>query len=120
MLSRNIAEAGIYPPIDVEPSVSRSMIRVAGSGQQQAAQRFREIYSYYMRHRDLITVGAYRSGADAQLDRAVELWPHIEAFLRQSQHEPVTLEDSVRQLIELVSAPPTEPANSDAPEGTNA
>ena len=120
MLSRSIAEAGIYPPIDIEPSVSRSMIRVAGSAQQQAAQRFREIYSYYMRHRDLITVGAYRSGADAQLDRAVALWPRIEAFLRQSQHEPVTLADSVNELIDLVSAPPTEPANTDAPEGTNA
>lgn len=105
MLSRSIAESGIYPPIDIEPSVSRSMLRIAGPDQQQAAQRFREIYSYYMRHRDLITVGAYRSGADPQLDRAVQLWPRIEAFLRQSQHEPVSLEDSIAQLIALVSSP---------------
>ncbi len=103
MLSRSIAESGIYPPIDVEPSVSRSMVRISGPAQLQAAQRFREIYSYYMRHRDLITVGAYRSGADAQLDRAVSLWPRIEAFLRQSMDDPVTLEDSIDQLIALVS-----------------
>ncbi|HHQ14113.1 MAG TPA: flagellar protein export ATPase FliI [Chromatiales bacterium] len=109
MLSRSIAESGIYPPIDVEPSVSRSMVRISGPAQLQAAQRFREIYSYYMRHRDLITVGAYRSGADAQLDRAVALWPEIEAFLRQSMDAPVTLEDSIDQLITLVSTN-TEPS----------
>jgi flagellum-specific ATP synthase len=103
MLSRSIAESGTYPPIDVESSVSRSMVRVAGTDQLQAAQRFREIYSYYMRHRDLITVGAYRAGADAQLDRAVKLWPRIEAFLRQSQHQPVGLEQSIRELLTLVN-----------------
>ncbi len=118
MLSRSIAESGIYPPIDIEPSVSRSMLRIAGPAQQQAAQRFREIYSYYMRHRDLITVGAYRSGADRQLDRAVQLWPRIEAFLRQSQHEPVSLEDSIAQLIELVGSQ-TDTHDSNA-KGTHA
>ncbi len=106
MLSRPIAEGGIYPPIDIEPSVSRSMVRIAGPAQLQAAQRFREVYSYYMRHRDLITVGAYRAGADGQLDRAVQLWPKLEAFLKQSQHEPVSLEGSVEQLLALVTDEP--------------
>ena len=105
MLSRSIAESGIYPPIDVESSVSRSMLRIAAADHQQAAQRFREIYAYYTRHRDLITVGAYRSGADPQLDRAVELWPRIEAFLGQSQHEPVGIDASVAELLALVNTP---------------
>lgn len=108
MLSRNIAESGIYPPVDVESSVSRSMVRIATPEHQRAAQRFREIYAYYTRHRDLITVGAYRSGADPQLDRAVQLWPQIEAFLGQSQHEPVNLDASVNQLMALVNAPATD------------
>ena len=112
MLSRKIAEAGIYPPIDVEPSVSRSMLRVASPEQLRAAQRLREIYSYYMRHRDLITVGAYRRGADAQLDRAVKLWPRIEAFMRQPQTEAVSLTQSVQDLIRLVNTP-TEIAAAD-------
>lgn len=103
MLSRSIAESGIYPPVDVESSVSRSMTRIATAEHQQAAQRFREIHAYYMRHRDLITVGAYRSGADPQLDRAVELWPRIEAFLGQSQFEPVNIGDSVTHLMSIVS-----------------
>jgi len=114
MLSRQIAESGIYPPVDVEPSVSRSMLRVASPAQLQAAQRFREVYSYYLRHRDLITVGAYRAGADAQLDRAVELWPRIEAFMSQDQNQPVGLAQSIRELTELVSGPmPARPQPDD-------
>jgi flagellum-specific ATP synthase len=118
MLSRSISESGIYPPVDVESSVSRSMVRIASPAHQRAAQRFREIYAYYTRHRDLITVGAYRAGADPQLDRAVRLWPRIEAFLRQSLHEPVNLEDSVAQLTQLVSSAPdkTDIAPGDSPK----
>ena len=103
MLSRSIAESGIYPPIDVESSVSRSMIRVASEEHLAAAQRLREIYSYYMRHRDLITVGAYRAGTDLQLDRAVKIWPRIQSFLAQPMAEPVTLDTSIQQLGALLA-----------------
>jgi len=103
MLSRSIAESGTYPPIDVESSVSRSMIRVTSSRHQQSAQRLREIYSYYCRHRDLITVGAYQPGGDQKLDRAVRLWPEIQTFLAQPMSESVSLENSIAQLDELLS-----------------
>jgi flagellum-specific ATP synthase len=102
MLSREIAESGIYPPVDVEASVSRSMTRICAPQHLQAARRFREIHAYYMRHRDLITVGAYRAGTDPQLDRAVRLWPKIEAFLGQPMNQPVTLESAVAELEALV------------------
>jgi flagellum-specific ATP synthase len=55
-----------------------------------------------MRHRDLITVGAYRAGSDPQLDRAVRMWPRIESFLAQPMAEPVSLDASIRQLGELL------------------
>jgi len=113
MLSREIAEGGIYPPVDVEPSVSRSMVRVAQPPHLQAAQRFREIYSYYVRHRDLITVGAYRPGGDPQLDRAVQLWPQMEAFLNQDLNRPVSLNSSIAELQSLVT-PFSEPAAATA------
>lgn len=103
MLSREIAEAGIYPPIDVESSVSRTVNRICAPQHLRAAQRFREIYAYYMRHRDLITVGAYRAGTDRQLDRAVKLWPQIEAFLAQPMTEAVTLETAIAELEALVN-----------------
>ena len=119
VLSREIAEAGIYPPIDVEQSISRSMVRIAPPRQLEAANEFRRIYSYYMRHRDLITVGAYRKGSDPQLDRAVQLWPLIESFLSQSLHEPVSLGNSVAQLEALLNTPATtNQLKPSSPEGT--
>jgi flagellum-specific ATP synthase len=104
MLSRPMAESGIYPPVDPEASVSRSMSRVASRQHRAAAQAFREIYSCYQRQRDLITVGAYRPGNDPALDRAVRLWPRIEAFLRQPTDAAVSLEASIAQLEALVHA----------------
>lgn len=104
MLSREIAESGIYPPVDVEASVSRSMTRICAPQHLQAVRRFREVHAYYMRHRDLITVGAYRAGTDPLLDRAVRLWPKIEAFLAQPMHQPVTLESAVAELEALLHA----------------
>jgi flagellum-specific ATP synthase len=106
VLSREIAESGIYPPIDVEQSVSRSMPRITSPAHQSAAQEFRRIYSYYQRHRDLISVGAYRQGGDAQLDRAVQLWPAIESFLGQSLRQPVGLDDSIAQLDTVIRSRP--------------
>jgi flagellum-specific ATP synthase len=103
MLSREIAESGIYPPIDPEASISRSMNRICAPQHLRAAQRFREIHAYYQRHRDLITVGAYRAGSDPQLDRAVRLWPRIEAFMAQAMNEPVSMESAVAELEALVN-----------------
>ncbi|MEO8444763.1 MAG: flagellum-specific ATP synthase FliI, partial [Gammaproteobacteria bacterium] len=108
MLSRGMAESGIYPPINVESSVSRSMSRIASPQHLAAAQKFREVVACYMRNRDLITVGAYRPGADPQLDRAVRLWPRIEAFLRQPTELPVSFEESIAQLETLVNSDPAD------------
>jgi flagellum-specific ATP synthase len=117
-LSGTLLDSGVCPPVDIEASVSRSMARIADPEHQRAAQRLREIHAYYVRHRDLIKLGAYRSGADLQLDRAVRLWPQIEAFLRQPQREAISLADSIAQLLKLVSGaegglqgPAGDPAN---------
>jgi flagellum-specific ATP synthase len=85
------------------------MNRICAPQHIRAAQRFREIHAYYQRHRDLITVGAYRAGSDAQLDRAVRLWPRIEAFMAQPMDQPVSMESAVAELEALVhsdGAPP--------------
>jgi flagellum-specific ATP synthase len=116
MLSREIAESGIYPPVDPEASISRSMTRICAPHHVRAAQRFREIFAYYQRHRDLITVGAYRSGSDPQLDRAVRLWPRIEAFLAQALDQRVGLETAIAELEALVNADhPPATATASAP-----
>ncbi len=113
MLSRETADSGIYPPVDIESSVSRSMHKIVDATHLAAAQRFRDIYSYYMRHRDLLSVGAYSPGSDSKLDAAMRVWPQVEKFMRQGIGEAVSLDDSVRELKRLVSQLDVE----SAPEG---
>ncbi|HKJ72025.1 MAG TPA: FliI/YscN family ATPase, partial [Gammaproteobacteria bacterium] len=57
VLSRRLAEAGHYPAIDIEASISRAMTEIADPGHLQAARRFKQLYSTYEQHRDLISVG---------------------------------------------------------------
>ena len=102
MLSRQIAESGIYPPIDIETSVSRSMVRVTDAEHQSCAQHLREIYAYYARNKDLITVGAYQPGSDPRLDHAIGMWPGIEAFLTQSMQERFSLAESTTELSRMI------------------
>ncbi|MEZ5563344.1 MAG: flagellar protein export ATPase FliI [Gammaproteobacteria bacterium] len=111
MLSRDMAESGIYPPINIESSISRSMTRITSPQHLGAAQKFREIVACYLRNRDLITVGAYRAGSDPQLDRAVRLWPRVEAFLRQSTGTAVSFEESIAQLETLLHSDPADAAS---------
>ena len=61
------------------------------------------MYSTYQQNRDLITVGAYRRGADPRVDLAVEQWPKIQEFLRQDMYQPVTTERSYADLKQLVT-----------------
>lgn len=103
MLSREIADGGLYPPVDIEGSVSRSMSRLVSTEHQAAARRFREVFSYYMRNRDFITVGAYTPGSDPRLDTAVRMWPKIQAFMQQDLNQAVSFEDSCRELLDLVA-----------------
>ncbi len=108
VLSREIAEAGRYPAIDVGASVSRVMSAVVTSEHQDAARRFRGLMSTYHRNRDLIAVGAYRKGSDPQLDEAVAMYPRLEAYLSQQRDEAAGFEQSRRALFDLL-APPAAP-----------
>ncbi len=105
VLSRELAEGGVYPAIDIEASVSRAMNQVVTPAHAEAAQQLRQIYATYRQHRDLITVGAYKRGTDPELDRAVALWPRVKAFLSQGMHEPVSLAESIRAMEALVASP---------------
>lgn len=102
VLSREIAEAGLYPAIDVEASVSRVMHDIAGPEHQQTALRFRQLYSTYRQNRDLIAVGAYQKGSDPRIDEAIDFHSRLLEFLRQSNTCPVTLEESLEQLDALL------------------
>ena len=103
VLSRELAEGGHYPAIDVERSVSRVMTAVAPREHVQAARRMRQLLSKVNKARDLIQLGAYQAGHDAELDLAVQLQPQINALLQQDMHERAPLAGSCAQLCRLMN-----------------
>jgi len=102
VLSRELAEAGHYPAIDVERSISRVMTGVVQRTHLDAARRARQLIAKFSKARDLIQLGAYQSGHDAELDAAVQAHPALVALLQQDMHECAPLDLSVRQLTELI------------------
>ncbi|WP_088281878.1 flagellar protein export ATPase FliI [Ideonella sp. A 288] len=103
VLSRDLAEAGHYPAIDVERSVSRVMPSVAPREQLEAARRVRGLLSRLTKARDLIQLGAYAPGHDPELDLAVRLQPQLAALLQQDMHDRAPLDASRHQLCRLVT-----------------
>jgi flagellum-specific ATP synthase len=103
VLSRDLAEAGHYPAIDIEASISRVMPAVVAKEQMRAAQRFRQIYSAYRQRQDLIAVGAYQKGSDAQVDHAIAMYPRLVRFLQQEVDEPVELRAAQERLASIVA-----------------
>ena len=103
VLSRELAEAGHFPAIDVERSISRVMTAVAAPEHVQAARRFRQLHSRHSKARDLIQIGAYAPGHDAELDQAVQLHAPMTAFLQQGMHERALLDHSIEQLSAVLN-----------------
>jgi flagellum-specific ATP synthase len=98
VLARGLAERGHYPPIDPRRSLSRLMTQVADRQHQADAVELRRLWSLYEDSSDLIRIGAYTAGANAEIDRAVAARPAIEAFLRQGSDERSTLAETVARL----------------------
>jgi len=98
VLSRALSERGHFPAIDVEASVSRAMRAVTVPRHQAQVARFRRLLSVYRQNEDLLTVGAYTKGSDAELDLAVALRPRLMAFLTQAVDECRSFDDSVSGL----------------------
>jgi flagellum-specific ATP synthase len=101
VLSRRIAEAGQFPAIDVEASISRAMHEIVPTQHSDMARRFRQTLSAYTQNRDLIAIGAYHKGADPRIDAAIAAWPGLQRFLRQDMHERVDYAASLAQLGEV-------------------
>jgi len=102
VLSRELAEAGHFPAIDVERSISRVMGSVAAREHVAAARRARALLARHNKARDLIQLGAYQVGHDAELDQAVRLQPGLNALLQQDMHEPAALHASFARLCEAI------------------
>ena len=104
VLSRRLAEAGHYPAIDIEASISRAMTSLISDDHYARVRRFKQLLSSYQRNRDLISVGAYAKGSDPLLDQAITLYPHLEAFLQQGIFERSGYADACSSLQALFPA----------------
>lgn len=101
ILSRNMADSGIYPAVDIEQSISRAMNQITSPQHQQIANNLKKYFSLYEQNRDLINVGAYQTGSDKDLDMAIKLHPYMLQFLSQGMHEKVSLAASDEQINTL-------------------
>jgi ATP synthase in type III secretion protein N len=103
ILSRQLADAGHYPAIDVLASRSRVMNAVTGPAHQRAAARLRELLARYAEVEFLIQVGEYKSGADPVADQAVARINELRSFLRQASTERTGLEETLAWLTRLAA-----------------
>lgn len=101
VLSRDLANAGRFPAIDVLASLSRLFSSLASPSHKAAAVQVRKWMQRYRDVEDLLKIGAYVSGTDAETDLAVSMNPSIQSFLQQDTYEPCELTDILQQLCEL-------------------
>jgi flagellum-specific ATP synthase len=101
VLSRALAAEGWYPPIEVLDSISRLMPAVTGEEHRVQAALLRKMMAIYARSEDLVKIGAYKPGADADLDRALRARDAVRAFLTQDARDQAGFADSLRRLAAL-------------------
>ncbi|MEG0036302.1 MAG: FliI/YscN family ATPase, partial [Oscillospiraceae bacterium] len=102
ILSRKIAAKNHYPAIDVLSSISRLMSGIASKEQKAAANDMRGMLAVYKDNEDLISIGAYKSGSNPDLDRAIAHMKVIDEFLTQRVDDPYTFDQTVELLLKTV------------------
>ena len=103
VLSRQLAEEGIYPAIDIEASISRVMPSVVSEGHLKGALQFKQLLARYRQNKDLVAIGAYSPGSDPVTDRAIERYPHLVQFISQGIQQKAPLAESVNILQTLLT-----------------
>lgn len=103
VLSRDLAQLGHYPSIDVLASVSRLMTAVTSEAQREAAKELRAVLATYRKAEDLINIGAYVKGSNDRIDHAINYVDRVNEFLRQGVDEKHSFEETVAMLTGLFS-----------------
>ncbi len=103
VLSRSLAEQGLYPAIDVEASISRVMPSIVDEGHLASAQKFKQKLSLYRENRDLITIGAYSKGSDPEIDSAIERYPFLQKYISQKMTESAAFIESKKGLQKVLA-----------------
>ncbi|EEX36668.1 flagellar protein export ATPase FliI [Vibrio metschnikovii] len=103
VLSREMADAGHYPAIDVEKSVSRVMPQITTDEHMLMSRAVRQILSICRKNQDLVSIGAYKPGTDKAIDSAFTLKPRLDQYLQQEMKESVPYEMCVGMLKNVLS-----------------
>lgn len=106
VLSRALATANQYPPVDVLESISRLARTVSTAQESELVARARDLLVLYRQNEDLITIGAYTRGRNARLDTAVDRYEPLRAFLRQDMQELTARADSFTRLAAILDGRP--------------
>lgn len=101
LLSRDLANQGHYPAIDVMGSVSRCMVDTVPREQIDLAHRFLNMMATYRKSEDLINIGAYAKGSNPKIDQAIVMIDQLNNYLKQQVNDRVSLAESARQLKQL-------------------
>jgi flagellum-specific ATP synthase len=104
VLSRKMAHAAHYPAIDILASASRVMSAVISGEHLKLAQKFRETLAVYKDAEDLINIGAYKTGSNPRIDRAVKQIEYINAYLKQRVEEKTDFAQGLKDLSMVVNS----------------
>ena len=103
VLSRQMAEQGVYPAIDIEASISRAMNTIVDDEHIKCVQRFKQLLAKYHSNKDLVSIGAYVKGSDRDMDIAIEAYPKLKSFIQQGLKESVAFDESRLYLNQLIT-----------------
>lgn len=101
VLSRELADSGHYPAIDVEKSVSRVMPAIVSQEHMIMARTIRQCLSQYTQNRELVSIGAYQRGSDPKIDQAIMIKPYIDEYTQQGMTEVIPFAQSLDGLRQL-------------------
>ncbi len=120
VLDRAIAERGRYPAVNVVRSVSRTLPACNDARENGLIQRARRLLATYEDMAELIRLGAYRAGSDADVDEAIRFYPALESYLSQTKAETVDLAATYQGLEEILGAPDAVGASANGPNPVGA
>lgn len=102
VLSRKLANGNHFPAIDINASISRLMVELVDEKHRQLASKVRDILSIYEKNADLVAIGAYKAGANRNLDFALSKIDAVNAFLRQGTRESFSYEETMELLAKTI------------------
>ncbi len=101
ILSRSLAEQGIFPAIDIGKSISRVAVDIIDPEHHEVQIHFKRLWSIYEEARDLVLMGAYQAGSDPNIDEALAQWPALVEYIKQKPRELIDFRSSVDDLSSL-------------------